>query len=286
MKLAGLFRKEAAKPLRLCPIRAEEKKGGEMLTERESAQDKQVDTEQQGGPPTVAIVAITSIVLVLGAVAYLIPGGPTEWVKWIEEQIESAGPLAPIYFAAAYCLTTVAFIPASILTLAAGYIFGPLLGTAVVSVSSTSGAALAFLISRYAARPFVEERLAKYDRFVAVDKAISREGWKVVVLLRLSPLFPFALSNYALGLTRIEFVPFVASSWIGMLPATFAYVYLGSAGKATVDIVASGGAVAKTSPLQLGLYALGAVATLGVTTLVSRIASKALSEAEGGTEED
>ena len=169
-------------------------------------------------------------------------------------------------------------VPGSVLTLTAGFLFGPLLGTAVVSAASTAGAAAAFLIGRYVARPAVERRIAGNARFAAVDAAIGAQGAKIVLLLRLSPLFPFTLLNYALSLTRIEFVPYVLASWAGMLPGTVAYVALGGAGKAAAETAAGAGA----GPLQLALYAVGAGATLWATALISKAASRALEDAAEG----
>lgn len=196
-------------------------------------------------------------------------------VGGLEQLVQQAGILGPLVFVGAYILATVVLVPASLLTLAAGFLFGPVLGTAVVSVASTGGAAAAFLVGRYLARPAVEKRIEGNARFAAVDAAIGREGAKIVLLLRLSPLFPFTLLNYALSLTKIEFAPYVLSSWLGMLPGTVAYVAIGGAGKAAAETAAGGGA----GPLQLVLYAVGAGATLWATALISKAASKALDEA-------
>ena len=159
-----------------------------------------------------------------------------------------------------------------------------------MSVAATLGCTAAFLVGRYLIRPVVEKRAAEDPRFSAVDSAIGAQGGKIVFLLRLSPLVPFSLLNYALSLTSIDLVSYVAASWAGMLPGTIAYVALGGAGKAAAETAAGGG----TTPLQLGLYAVGALATLGATVLISRVASSALKEAseleqtagEGGDDDD
>jgi uncharacterized membrane protein YdjX (TVP38/TMEM64 family) len=133
---------------------------------------------------------------------------------------------------------------------AAGYLFGPLKGTAIVSASSTLAAALAFLLARSSLRPAVESALrGKWKGAAGLDAALGKDGGRVVFLLRLSPLFPFSLSNYALGLTSVGFVPFVAATWAGALPGTFAYVYLGEAGRATAEAAAGG-----MPPIKLALY--------------------------------
>ena len=195
----------------------------------------------------------------------------------LEQLIQDSGSAGPLIFVAAYVLATVLLVPGSLLTLAAGFLFGPFVGTALVSLASTAGAAAAFLVGRYAARPAVERRIASNPRWAAVDAAIGRQGAKIVLLLRLSPLFPFTLLNYALSLTKIEFGPYVLASWAGMLPGTVAFVALGGAGKAAAESAAGAG----PAPLQLALYAVGAAATLWAAALISRAATRALEDAEG-----
>ena len=171
-----------------------------------------------------------------------------------------------------------AFAPGSILTLAAGAIFGIARGTAIVFVGATTGAALAFLVARYLARSAIEGKVAGYPRFAAIDRAIGEQGRKIVFLLRLSPIFPFNLLNYALGLTRVRFVDYVIAS-LGMIPGTLLYVYYG---QVIGDVAAPrergrGGAGA-------GYYTVlgvGLAATIVVTTLVTRIARRALKEITG-----
>lgn len=240
--------------------------------------------ESVGNGGQTALLAIgSSALLVLLGTFYLF-GGPIEGFKWLEERVkdgaeavEAAGPFAPLYFSGLYLVSTIFLLPASFLTIGAGYIFGTLKGTAIVSAASTTGAALAFLIARYLARPIVAKKLAGNSKFDLVDRAIAEDGWKIVFLWRLSPLFPFGLSNYMFGLTGVSFWSYVGASWVAMLPATFTYVYLGSAGRATVDAISSDGSV---EPTKLALYVVGAVATLLVTREVSTRASRALERAE------
>ncbi|CAI5478359.1 unnamed protein product [Closterium sp. Yama58-4] len=216
-------------------------------------------------------------------------------VAAVEQGGDAAGPLGgAVYFAAAYAIAAVLLVPASILTLASGYLFGAARGTAITLIAATLGASVSFLIARYAARPFVARQLARRlgeGRFEALDRAISVGGWRIVLLCRLSPIFPFSISNYVFGITGIGFFEYVAASSLGMLPATFAYVYLGGAGRVALDAVtdatvtttaaagASAGAGSGLDPVQMGLYVVGAVATLLVTREVSSRATKALEEA-------
>lgn len=194
-------------------------------------------------------------------------------VPLVESTVSSAGVLGPVVFIIIYAVAAVLFVPASVLTVSAGFLFGPWLGSIIVSIAATTGAGLAFLIGRYFARSYVESTIQKNEKFVAIDKAIASQGAKVVFLMRLSPLFPYSLINYSLGLTKVPFTQYIVASWIGMLPGTFAYVILGSAGKAAV----TAGGTSSAFPGAL-LYFVGALATLGVTVLISREASKVLNE--------
>jgi uncharacterized membrane protein YdjX (TVP38/TMEM64 family) len=193
--------------------------------------------------------------------------------------VDGLGIWGPVAFVAGYVLATVALVPGSLLTLAAGALFGLAKGTLLVLVAATLGASLAFLVARHLARGFVERRLAGNQRFAAIDRAVGVEGRKIVLLLRLSPLFPFNLLNYALGLTQVRFRDYLVAS-VGMLPGTLLYVYYG---KVAGDVarLAGGGAVHRDA----GYYAmlgLGLAATVVVTTVVTRSARRALREATDG----
>jgi len=186
------------------------------------------------------------------------------------------GPLAPIVFVALYAVGVVAFLPGSALTLAGGAIFGVVKGTAIVFTAAVLGSTAAFLIARYLARGFVERRIAGNAKFAAIDRAIGQQGRKIVFLLRLSPVFPFSLGNYALGLTRVSLADYVIAA-AGMLPGTLLYVYVGSLAGDVASAAASGGAqTGKTA-----LTAVGLAATALVTVFITRIARRALADASG-----
>ncbi len=185
--------------------------------------------------------------------------------------IQGLGRLAPLAFVAVYVLATILFVPGSILTLGAGAAFGVVEGSICVSIGATLGATGAFLIGRYAVRDWVAERVKKNPRFEAVDEAVAREGWKIVGLVRLSPVFPFNFLNYAFGTTGVSLGQYVLASWIGMIPGTVLYVYLGAVGG---DL--AGGR--SRTPTQWAFYAIGLIATIVVTILVTRIARRALEE--------
>ncbi len=190
--------------------------------------------------------------------------------------IDSTGVWGPVILGVIYIFACVFFIPGSLITLGAGFIFGVGLGFVTVSIASTLGATAAFLAGRTLARGWIEKRVAFSEKFQAIDRAVERQGFKIVLLTRLSPLFPFNMLNYAFGLTRVRLRSYFFASWIGMLPGTLMFVYVGSAAKSLSDLAAGkteGGAA------QNVLYAVGLLATIVVTVLVTRIARRALSEA-------
>ena len=219
----------------------------------------------------------------LAAIAALILAGRqlTRLIPEFAQYLEGLGGFAGVLFVVGYVIATVAFIPGSILTLAAGALFGLTTGVALVFVAATIGSTLAFLISRYVVRGAIERRVADNPRFRAVDRAIAANGRRIVLLLRLSPVFPFAVLNYALGLTQISLRDYVVAS-VGMLPGTILYVYYGKLA-GDVATLASGAAPPRDGGYYIVL-ALGLIATIGVTTLVTRMARTALRTATDGVE--
>jgi len=182
------------------------------------------------------------------------------------------------YVILGYAIAVVAFIPGSLLTLAAGAIFGLAEGTIYVLIAATLGSTLAFLIARHAARAAIERRIQGDERFAAIDRAVGAEGLKIVFLLRLSPVFPFNLLNYSLGLTQVRLVDYFVAS-IGMLPGSLLYVYTG---KVAGDVAAiAGGQAGEKGAGDWLVLVLGLVATAVVTVFVTRIARRALATATG-----
>ena len=223
----------------------------------------------------VGILALVGLILLGRWAGSLLP----EVLAWIEANREWAAAA----YIATYIVATVAWVPGSILTISSGVLFGPLLGTAFTIVGATTGAALAFLIARHLARDRIAARVEDSPRMTAVDRAIGREGWKVVFLIRLSPIFPFNLLNYVLGLTRVSFRGYVMASAIGMIPGSFLYVYSGYA----AGQVAAGAAGGTERGIGYWLLlAAGLAATVAVTWIVTRTARRALrledSELEDG----
>ena len=190
----------------------------------------------------------------------------------LREALDAAARLGfwgPLLFILLYVAATVLFLPGSVLTLGAGAVFGVVRGSLYVSVASTLGATAAFLVGRYLAREWVAKKIEGNTSFAAIDRAVAEEGWKIVGLTRLSPVFPFTLLNYAFGLTRVRLRDYVLASWIGMMPGTVMYVYIGSLARV-------GAAGEEKSAAELALYGVGLVATLAVTVFITRIARRAL----------
>ena len=151
-----------------------------------------------------------------------------DWLLALAGWLRDAGAAGSVTFGAIYVVGTVALFPGSLLTLVAGFVYGPLAGTLIVWPAATLGSVSSFLIGRYVARGWVAARVERMPRLLPIDRAVDRAGPKLVVLLRLSPLVPYNLLNYALGLTRITLLKYTAASAAGMLPGTVLYVYLGS----------------------------------------------------------
>src|SRR3989339_293204 len=223
-------------------------------------------------------------VIVKGAVLGVIVIGLLLSAKYFDMQqtfrdalawIEAAGPVGPLVFFGIYIAACVFMLPGSILTLGAGAVFGVVNGFLLVSLSSTAGATAAFLVGRYLARNLVARRVAGNATFAAMDEAVATEGWKIVGLTRLSPVFPFNLLNYAFGLTRVSLKHYFFASWLGMIPGTVMYVYIGSLAG---DLAGLGGAGRARTTGEWVLYGIGLLATLIVTVFVTRLARKTLSE--------
>ena len=215
--------------------------------------------------PILVVVALLTLVVA----GRFLPVGA--WVKAFAGWMVGAGWIGVLAFFALYVLATVLGLPALPLTLAAGVIYGPFKGTLLVSPSSVAGATLAFLLGRTLLRDWVKSKTESNPKFAALDDAVGREGWRMVALLRLSPVFPFNLLNYALGATNIGLGPYVLSSWIAMLPATILFVSAGSAAGAATGIGA------KPSIPGWVLY-LGLAATLLVTVRITILAKRALAK--------
>lgn len=192
------------------------------------------------------------------------------------EWIDGLGPIAPIAFILLYILITIALLPASVVTLGAGVVFGLFKGSLLVFVGAMLGATAAFLVGRYLARGWVAKRIANRPKFQAIDRAIAQEGRKVIFLLRLSPIFPFNLLNYGLGLSQVSLKDYVLGT-LGIVPGTIMYVYLGSLVGSLAMLGADNGVQDPQAALVRWIVNIvGLVATVTVTVYITRIAQQAL----------
>ena len=187
--------------------------------------------------------------------------------------VDSLGAVGAIAFIIIYILATVAFFPGSILTLGAGVVFGLVLGSFYVFIGATIGATAAFLVGRYLARGWVAEKIQGNSKFQAIDEAVGREGLKIVLLTRLSPIFPFTLLNYAYGVTGVSLKDYLIGC-AGMIPGTIMYVYIGSLAGSLATIGTS--APATNPVLSWTIRLIGFIATVAVTLYVTKIARQAL----------
>ena len=222
----------------------------------------------------VRLISVGMIVLGLLAIASALP--IEDAIRLVERWVQGLGPAGPLVYAGIYLLVTVLMIPAAAFSVVAGALFGLVWGTVAVWLGANIGAALAFLIARYLARDAVARKLAGFPKFKAIDRAVAEGGWKIVAMLRLSPAVPFNLQNYLYGLTGIRFWACVGATAVAMLPGIFLYVYLGYAGRASLEAAAAGevqGGLGQTI-----LFIVGLLATLAVTVYITRLARRAITQ--------
>jgi uncharacterized membrane protein YdjX (TVP38/TMEM64 family) len=212
---------------------------------------------------------------VLGAIAIAVIRLPvTDVATRLAEGMRDTGATGILLFFAAYIISTVALLPGSLLTLAAGFAYGPGWGLLLASPASVAGATVAFVLGRTLLRDRAARTVRGYPKLRAIDAAVEREGFRLVLLLRLSPVFPFNVLNYGLSLSRVRLRTYVAASFLGMLPGTAFYAYLGSLASVAADLRTTG---AGGGPLRLAMYVLGFAATLAVVLVATRMARRALS---------
>lgn len=197
--------------------------------------------------------------------------GLSEFLHHSMEWIAQSGWVGVLWFIVLYTLTCVFFLPGSILSIGAGAVYGFWFSTALVTISSTVGAAANFLTSRYLARNWMQRKLGDSAKFRALDKAVCSEGWRMILVSRMSPIVPHSLVSYAAGLIQISFWRFTFASFVGFLPQSAAYTYVGAVvGKA----LRTSAGVTAHDPVTWAFYGLGLVATLVVTAITTRIARK------------
>jgi uncharacterized membrane protein YdjX (TVP38/TMEM64 family) len=215
-----------------------------------------------------AIILLAAVII---AAALFVGSG--DRLHTLLESNRSLGNAAPLVYIAAYALACVLALPGSLFTIGAGFIFGMLRGSIYALTGATAGATLAFLIGRYLARGWVQRKIEPYPKFRAIDEAVGREGWKIVLLTRLSPIFPFNLLNYAYGLTRVRLVDYVTASLVGFIPGLILYVYIGSIARTAAEL---GSAGAPQTPARWLVEGVGLIATIALAIYASRTARRAL----------
>jgi uncharacterized membrane protein YdjX (TVP38/TMEM64 family) len=198
-----------------------------------------------------------------------------QWLTSFNDWVGQMGTVGILVFIVVYALATVLLAPGSILTIGAGFAFGLWKGFLAAWTGAILGASFAFLVARFVARDKIESIAKRNEKFRKIDNAIGKQGAKLIFLLRLSPVIPFNLSNYFYGLTAVKFWLYVLASWIGMMPGTFLYVYIGAASKAAVA-AATGGEAVKHGWQYWTFLGVGFVATIVVTIWVTKIARDAL----------
>jgi len=223
-------------------------------------------------PPAKQTAKIVALLIVIAAIIIAFRVLPVaDWLRSFQAYVRGLGALGYVVYTVVYALCVVAFVPASILTLGAGAIFGFVGGTIVVVIGATIGATLAFLLARTVMRKRVEAMTAKSAKFRALDRAIASEGTKIVFLVRLAVVFPFTYINYAFGLTAIPLWRYVIATLFGIIPATAAFVFASSA--ATSAATTSASSITKT------VYIAGGIIAIVVSILIGRIATRAIKRA-------
>lgn len=238
--------------------------------------DMEGDTAVKG--TLLAGLLLVSVVGGFGAVGYVYREQINSFLTQFSTYIEGYGPAGYALFVLVYAGLEVLAIPAIPLTMSAGLLFGSVTGTIIVSISGTLAASIAFLIARYFARERILKLVEGNPKFLAIDKAIGENGFRVVTLLRLSPLLPFSIGNYLYGLTSVKFVPYVLGSWLGMLPGSWAYVSAGAFGRAIIQeesVVGLHGGNGQLLTLGLGL-----LATALAASYVTKLAKDAMKDIE------
>ena len=225
--------------------------------------------DAQASSNTPKLIGFGIVLGLLALAAFTLP--VTEWLTSLIEWIDANRSISWLVFMLVYISFTVLLFPGSVLTLSAGFLFGLGFGFVLVSAASVVGACFAFLLGRYFARDWVADKIEGNAKFSALDNAVRDKGFVIVLLTRLSPVFPFSLLNYSLGITAVRFPNYALGSWLGMMPGTLLYVYLGSAAQNLTEVFSGEAASGSNVLLYVGL-----AATLVLTILITRFATQAL----------
>ncbi len=219
--------------------------------------------------PLLKIGIAVAILVALVVATRLLPVGA--WLGSFQTWVRSTGPAGYVIYVLAYILCCILFVPASALTLGAGAIFGFAKGSIIVLIGATLGAAASFLLARTVLRHRIESMTSGNAKFRALDRAISRDGGKIVFLVRLAVIFPFTYINFAFGLTGIRLLPYTIATFLGIIPATLAFVYASS--------TAAQAATGSGDRTKLIINIAGAIVAIIVSGYVGRIATQAIRKA-------
>ena len=251
-----------------------------MITDTIETPEQQLSAdERRGKRATFAILGYKTVLwaaIIVAVITGTVLLPVKDWLIGALEWTEGLGVWGHVFVVAFYVVACVFLLPGSILTLGAGLLFGLVGGVITVSIGSTLGACAAFWIGRTVARNWIAAKVAANEKFAAIDHAVAGQGFKIVLLTRLSPIFPFNVLNYAFGLTKIAFWKYALGSWIGMIPGTVMYVYFGAALGSFAQLAA--GKVEQGVAGRLFFW-FGLAATFVVTVFVTRLARKALKQA-------
>ena len=239
------------------------------------ARDASAIVKQQldGRSTSLKVAVFAGAIGLVVALSWLLPVG--EWTVALAERLRGAGVQGVLLFVAVYVVAEVALVPGSLLTMVAGFAYGPIVGFLVASPASVLATTVAFLLGRTVLREWIRKQIAASPKARALDRAIGKNSFKLILLLRLSPLIPFNVLNYALGLSGARVGRYVVASFVGMLPGTWLYVYLGSLATTAVGLA---DASRRGGPQRLALTIAGLVATVIVVVLVTRSARRALEQ--------
>ncbi|CAI5514905.1 unnamed protein product [Closterium sp. Naga37s-1] len=250
----------------------------DLAASLESDADGEVVSKEAAIGGTLAAGAlIVSVVASLALLGYYFRDDISSAIHYFTTYIEGAGSGGYVTFVLGYSLLEVLAVPAIPLTLSAGVLFGPAMGTFLCSLSGTISATIAFLIARYVARDRIQDMVRGNKKYEAIDRAVGNNSFRIVTLLRLSPLMPFSLGNYFYGLTSVKLLPYILGTWIGMLPGTWAYVSAGSFGRSLLEAESGSSLLGDSS-----LYSLlgGLALTAFAATYITKIVQDAVKEAE------
>ncbi len=215
-----------------------------------------------------------AVALLVAAIVAVAVGWPLDaWLEGVAAWTATHAVGAGVVFVALYIVAAVFVVPCAILTLAAGFLFGVPLGVALTSLGSVLGAAAACAVGRFVARDWILRRSAAWPRFRALDAATQNDGFVIVLLARLSPLIPYNLLNYALSVTSVRLRDYMSATWLGMLPVTVLYVYMGSLANGLTALTSAGHAPSWATYSLLGI---GFAATVALTLLITRRATRVL----------